>query len=79
MRLLPVTFKALKPKETDLEPRTVGEHIKKRRLLLMLTTQAIARLLNISQFSVINWERDEFQPSKVVTLHRVIEFLGYDL
>lgn len=57
----------------------VGEHIKKRRLLLKLTQNTVASLLNVSQFSTINWERGDFQCSNVFTLHRIIEFLGYDL
>jgi len=76
---VPITLKALKPKETAFEPQTIGEHIKKRRLQLRLTQKAVSRLLKVSQFSVINWERGEFQPSKAATLHRIIKFLGYDL
>lgn len=68
----------MKPKDTDFEPQTVGNHIRKRRLLLKLTQKAVAGVLKVSQFSVINWERGDFQPSKVATLHRIIEFLGYD-
>ena len=78
MPCLPVTLKCLKPRETDFEPKTIGEHIKKRRLLLKLTQKALAGILKVSQFSVINWEGGDFQPSNVFTLHRVIEFLGYD-
>jgi len=75
---VPITLKALKPKETDFEPRTIGEHVKKRRLLLNLTQKAVARALKVTQFSIINWERGDFQPSSVFTLHRIIGFLGYD-
>ena len=38
----------------------------------------MADILTVSQFSIINWERGEFQPSNAATLHRIIEFLGYD-
>jgi hypothetical protein len=31
-----ITRKTLKPNETDFEPRTLGEHIKKKRLELKL-------------------------------------------
>lgn len=75
---LRITFKALKRKETNFEPQTVGDHIRKRRLLLKLTKKAVAGILKVSQFSIINWERGDFQPSKVTTLRRIIEFLGYD-
>src|SRR5262249_6297861 len=75
---LPVTLKSLRRKEWDFEPQTIGEHIKKRRLELGLTQKAVARTLKVSQFSVINWERGDFQPSNVSTLHRIVKFLGYD-
>jgi DNA-binding XRE family transcriptional regulator len=68
----------LKPKETDFEPQTVGDHIRKRRLLLKLTRKAVACVLKVSQFSIINWERGNFQPTKASTLHCIIEFLGYE-
>jgi len=68
----------LKPKETDFEPETVGDHVRKRRLLLKLTQKAVAQILKVSQFSIINWERGDFQPTRAPTLHRIIEFLGYD-
>jgi len=35
-------------------------------------------MLRISQSSVINWERGDFQPTRASTLARIIEFLGYD-
>lgn len=78
MPFAPVTLKCLKPKETDFEPQTVGQHIKKHRLLLKLTQKALTRILKVSEFSIINWERGDFQPIRATTLHRIIEFLGYD-
>lgn len=78
LQFVPTRLKTLKQKETDFEPQSVGDHICKRRLLLKLTQKAVAGILKVSQFSIINWERGEFQPSKVATLHRIIEFLGYN-
>ena len=73
-----IRLKALKAKETDFESQTIGDHIHKRRLLLKLTQKALASVLKVSQYSIINWERGNFQPTKASTLHRIIEFLGYD-
>jgi transcriptional regulator with XRE-family HTH domain len=73
-----VSRKCRKPKETDFGPQTIGEHVKKRRLQLKLTQKAVARLLGVTQFSVINWERGDFQPRRARTLARIIAFLGYD-
>ncbi len=78
LQRVPVRLKALKPKEFDFEPQTIGDHIRKRRLLLKLTKKAVAGILKVSQFSIINWELGRFQPSNVSTLHRIIKFLGYD-
>jgi transcriptional regulator with XRE-family HTH domain len=78
LQFVPITLKALKPKEIYFEPQILGEHIRKRRLLLKITQKALAGILKVSQYSIINWERGQFQPSKAATLHRIIEFLGYD-
>jgi DNA-binding transcriptional regulator YiaG len=78
LQSVPIKFKALKPKESDFEPQTIGEHIKKRRLLLGLTQKSEAKMLKVTQFSIINWERGHIQPSRAATLQRIIDFLGYD-
>ena len=78
MPWVPVTFKCLKPQETDFEPETLGEHVKKKRLLLRLTQKVTAHRLKVSQSSIIHWEHGDFQPSRVTTVYRIIEFLGYD-
>ena len=74
----PISLKSLRRKETDFELQTIGDHIRKRRLELKLTQKAVARSLRVSQFSVMNWERGQFQPSRAPTLRRIIGFLGYD-
>lgn len=56
---MPIKFKALKPKESDFEPQTIGEHIKKRRLLLGLTQKSEAKMLKVTQFSIINGATSE--------------------
>ena len=54
LQFAPIRLKALKPKETDFEPQTIGDHIRKRRLLLKLTKKAVAGILKVSQFSIIS-------------------------
>jgi len=68
----------LRRKETDFEPQTIGEHIKKKRLALGLTQKAVAKLIRVTEFSVIHWENAEHQPRNAPTLQRIIRFLGYD-
>ncbi|HYC44587.1 MAG TPA: helix-turn-helix transcriptional regulator [Burkholderiales bacterium] len=67
----------MKPKETDLEPQTVGDHVKRRRLELGLTQIEAGQRLGVTQFTVINWESGERRPA---TRHwpALLEFLGYD-
>ena len=78
MPCLPVTLKWLKTKEPEQEPRTIGDHIKKRRQELGLTQKQVAEVLATTQFSVIHWEKNAFQPNRPALLRRVIAFLGYD-
>ena len=68
----------MRRKETDFEPRTIGDHIRKRRLELGLTQREVAERLDVTEFSILNWEKDDWQPSNVFTLHRIVKFLGYD-
>ena len=72
-----ITLKALKRKATDFAPKTIGDHVRKRRLELGLTQKATAQLLQVNQFSVINWEKHGMTPL-TTTMGRVISFLGYD-
>jgi len=51
---LPITFKSRKPKKTDFEPRTLGEHIRKRRMQLGLTQVQAAAQIGVSAASVLN-------------------------
>lgn len=51
---VPITLKALKPKETDFEPQTLGEHVRRRRLELGLTQRQAAERLGVSPWTVLN-------------------------
>lgn len=73
---LPVTRKALKPKETDFVPETLGEHIKKRRLLLHLTQTEASPALKIDAITLLNWERGKTTPP-MGSLPIIFQFLGY--
>jgi transcriptional regulator with XRE-family HTH domain len=75
--LVPVCLKALNRKDSDFEPQTLGEHIRKRRLKLKLTLKEAAKLLGTNEGSVINWEKGRTVP-KVYRLPAIIRFLGYN-
>jgi transcriptional regulator with XRE-family HTH domain len=74
---VPITLKALKPKPYPENPRSVGEHIRKRRLEAGLSQAALARMLKVSSFTIVGWEKSRISPP-TVTMGRVIQWLGYD-
>ena len=55
----PVCLKALRPLPYAREPKTLGEHLKKRRHELGLRQKDIAGRLQISQSTYITWETDQ--------------------
>ena len=77
MPLVPITLKALKPQENDFEPTTLGEHLRKRRLELVLTQKEAARTLGCSWRTVFNWGNGKTKPA-VDSIPAIIEFLSYD-
>jgi transcriptional regulator with XRE-family HTH domain len=60
-----------------LVPRSLGQHIRKRRLELGLTQKQVARILGVSQPSVQHWEDYERMPM-TKRVPQIIKFLGYD-
>ena len=74
---MPLTLKALRKKDYSDEPKTLGEHLKKRRKELGLRQRDVAERLGCDLFTYINWEKDRTQP--VASRFRpVLDFLGYD-
>ena len=73
----PITLKGLKPKDTDLKPQALGEHIRKRRLELRLSQKEVARRLGWSWRTIFNWENGKTEPA-VESIPAIIGFLGYD-
>ncbi len=77
LQFVPVRLKALKPKETDFEPRSMGEHFRKRRLELRLTQKQVAEQLGVNVWTVLNWEKGHTKPP-IETMPALLKFLGYD-
>ena len=78
MPFVPVTLKLLRRKAWDFDAETIGDHVRKRRLELGLTQKTVARSLGVTPHSLLNWENGYLQPRSALTLHRLIQFLGYD-
>ncbi len=57
--------------------KTIGDHIRKRRLDLELTQKRVAEKLGVDEASVWNWESGKTEPL-VRQIPAVISFLGYD-
>ena len=60
-----------------VEPKTVGDHIRKKRLSLKLLQKQVAQTLGVNTTSVYNWESNQTQPG-LAYMPAVIEFLGYN-
>lgn len=74
---MPVTLKCLKPKESDFDPQTLGEHIRKKRLELGLSQRQAANRLGINNWTILNWEKDHTKPP-IESMPGILQFLGYD-
>ena len=74
---LPVTLKALRKKDFDFEPQTLGEHVKHCRLIRKLTQKQAALLLEVNPWTVLNWEKGKTEPP-VESVPDILRFLGYD-
>lgn len=72
-----VKLKSLIPQPLASEPRTIGEHIKRRRLQVGLIQNAAGTNFGVSQFTVINWEYGLRKPA-VKHWPAIVRFLGYD-
>jgi transcriptional regulator with XRE-family HTH domain len=73
----PVSLKYLKPKEPEIKPKTLGDHIRRVRLQRSLTQPEAARLLGVVPSALLNWEKGRKEPS-IRAIPVVLGFLGYD-
>ena len=71
-------FQALRPKppEYPKELRTLGDHIRARRLDLGLDQIETARCLGVNAWTVLNWEKHYTVPH-VWAYPAIMDFLGY--
>jgi transcriptional regulator with XRE-family HTH domain len=56
--------------------KTLGDHLRKRRLDLKLLQKQVGERLGASAASVYNWESGMFTPS-IRFIPRIVQFLGY--
>lgn len=72
-----ISLKSLIPKPYDFEPKTLGEHIRKKRLKMGLTQKEVAKLLDVNTWTILNWEKGHTEPP-IGSIPAIVRFLGYD-
>ena len=77
MQFVAVALKALKPKQSDFEPQTLGEHIRRCRLIRKLTQSKAARQPVVKSWAVLNWEKGHTEPP-IESMPSILQFLAYD-
>ena len=76
-RQTPLTLKALRAKDYSEDPKTLGQHLKKRRRELGLLQREAAIRLGVSTETVVNWETGRTEPVPA-QFRPIVTFLGYD-
>jgi transcriptional regulator with XRE-family HTH domain len=72
-----VRLKSLIRKLYDFEPKTLGDHIRRCRLILSITQEETALRLGVNAWTVLNWETGETKP-EIRFIPALTAFLGYD-
>ena len=71
-----LTLTAKKPSKTPENPKTIGEHIKKRRLEMALTQAQLARRLSVSECTITGWKKNRSNPTSRC-FPTMVELSGY--
>lgn len=61
----------------DFEPKTLGDHVRRRRLKMRLMQKEVADRLGVNSWTILNWEKGHTEPS-TVSIPAIVQFLGYD-
>jgi transcriptional regulator with XRE-family HTH domain len=71
-------LKAKRPQSHDYpeELKTLGDHLRKKRLDLKLFQRDVAQRLGVNETTIYNWEKNRSTPS-LRFMPRIIKFLGY--
>lgn len=73
-----LTLKAPKPLPSNypLQTKSLGDHIKKRRLDLKILQKEVAINVGVDETTIWFWENNRAEPS-ISYIPKIIEFLGY--
>jgi transcriptional regulator with XRE-family HTH domain len=72
-----LSARKLTPSAYPTELKTIGDHIRKRRLDLGLLQREVAQTIGVDVTTIFNWEKTSTEPD-LRCLPAVIKFLGYD-
>ena len=61
------------------QPKTFGEHLRKKRIDLSMSMTQLSQFLNlgVSDATIEKWEKDISRPSALYW-KRIVEFVGFD-
>lgn len=65
----------ISPKGYLVDPKNIGEHLKKRRLDLGLLQIEVAKIIGVTESTIWNWEHGTDPELRYIP--KIIEFLGY--
>ena len=73
-----LTLKAKKPFPQGYPQilKTLGDHLRKRRLDLKLQQKDVARIIGVDETTIYYWENNRVEPS-ILYIPEIIKFLGY--
>ena len=60
-----------------LNPVTLGDHIRKRRIDLRMLQKDVANVIGVSEDCITNWENNRTIP-QIQFMPKIIKFLGYN-
>ncbi|MGH7773938.1 MAG: helix-turn-helix domain-containing protein [Candidatus Binatia bacterium] len=66
-----------RPPKYPQELKTLGDHIRKRRLDLGLLQKEVAERIGVDEGTLFNWERNKTLP-QIRHIPKITQFLGYN-
>jgi len=75
--VLPQSYSAGRVIRIPVQPQTIGDHIRRKRLGLKMLQRDVARQLGVDKTCVHNWEANASRP-EIRCMPAIIRFLGYN-
>jgi len=72
------SLKSLRPVSFKRNPKSLAEHLFRRRSQLKLRQKDVARMMGIGLFTYLTWETGQVLQPDIRGWKAIIQFLGYD-